>query len=132
MSIFIKKSLKSTLVQYQIDYESLIEDFYYMSLGQDVFFFGRNVPDTHIPDLYHVHYLPTDDTTLSQWEDHYENQRETFSRTSDNLLFYTKKEQDYLILAIAAPNGHLTFSDKNKMMNMKRDIDNFIKNNIIP
>lgn len=103
-----------------------------MIMGHDVFFFGRNVEDSNIPNLFHVHYLPHDPSSLKIWTNNYKYRRDPFSRTSDNLLFYARDGNDYLILDLIAPNGHLVFSDKNVLTLFKHDVENFVNKNIIP
>lgn len=92
-------------------------------------FFGRDVLNIGSENVRHVHIIPDkDDPQLKNWV----RAKSSFSKTSDNLLFYTKFNNDYLLISIVKPNGHEIFKNSEFLSMLEEISENFILRKIIP
>ena len=113
---------------------TLISEFSEVVAGYDSYYFGRNVPNNNSKIVFHIHYVPSElDPQLKNWNYNYSNKKDSYNRTSDNLIFYTKNDiNEYLLIGFVGPGGHKIFANFVFLDNLEKVANDFIKNGTVP
>jgi len=129
--IYLSSKLKESLQSLGISSVKFQNYFYDLVSGysEESDFFGRDVPNDGSENVRHVHIVPDkDDPQIKNWI----RAKNSFNKTSDNLLFYTKSENDYLLISIVKPNGHAIFRNSEFLSYLEAISENFILHRIVP